>query len=84
MEILDTQLAIRHLGEQLACEYSGALPPGRVLGLVTVTAHRLRRAGYRGAGLVDLTAATARTEITRRVGQRIAYNRLHPASAQLR
>lgn len=55
------------------------MPAGRVLGVVTVTAHRLRRVGYRGADLIALTETTSRSELTRRVGQAIAHNRMHPA-----
>lgn len=76
MEILDTQTAIRHLGERLACEYTGAVPAGRVIRLVVLTAQRLRRSGQRGSSLVELTETAARTELTLGIGQDLALGRM--------
>lgn len=70
MEILDTQTALRQLAERLACEYTATIPAGRVLGLVVMTGHRLRRAGHRGTALVALTETGARAELTRLNGSR--------------
>lgn len=75
MEILDTQVEIRRLGEKLACLYAGAIPPGQVIGIVATTAHRLRRVGHRGRALVELTESSARTELVGRVGRSLAHGR---------
>lgn len=78
-ELLTTRTRLRELAEQLACEYAGAVAPGRVMRLVATTAARLRRTGLRDEALLQLTKVAARAALAAQVGD--ALSRRTVASA---
>ncbi len=63
-ELFATRTRLRELAEQLACEYAGAVAPGRVMRLVATTATRLRRTGLTGDLLLQVTKTAARAALT--------------------
>ncbi|MFI6674337.1 hypothetical protein [Kribbella sp. NPDC050470] len=70
-----TRARLRHLAEQLAVEYAGAVAPHDVMRLVLSTARRLRLQGYDHDDLLRLTKASVRADLVTSIGATIAQAR---------